>query len=99
MKRRVTDSYSHDSNYWTKNELYRDEVYWIKSGSKTFDFALKYLENGLSIFPIPTPDSKSDNDGIAYDGKRPRIAWTEYQYRIARYDEIETWFSGNDNNN
>ena len=43
---------------------------------------MKYLENGLSIFPIPKPDSKSDNDGKAYDGKRPDIAWSEYQSRM-----------------
>ena len=100
MKRIVTDSYSYDSDYSsTKNETYHDEVYGSISSSKTFDFALKYLQNGLSIFPIPKPDSKSDNDGKVYDGKRPHIAWTEYQSRIARYDEIEAWFSGNDDNN
>src|SRR3954452_11234630 len=45
-------------------------------------FCFKYLENALSIFPIPKPDSKSDNDGKAYDGNRPDIAWSEYQSRM-----------------
>src|SRR5919108_4366779 len=101
MKRIVTDSHhSYNSNYSsTNNESYNDEVYGSKSGSKTYDFALKYLENGLSVFPIPKPDSKKNNkDGIVYDGKIPYIRWTEFQNRKAEHEEIEAWFLNHENN-
>jgi hypothetical protein len=94
----VTDSHSYDDNYSTKNELYNDEMYGSKSGSKTYDFALKYLENDLSIFPIPKPDSRSNKDGTAYDGKIPCIRWTEFQNRKAEHEEIEAWFRNHENN-
>jgi hypothetical protein len=99
MKRIVTDSHPYNSNYSsTNNETCHDEVYGSKSGSKTYDFALKYRENDLSVFPIPKPDSKNNKNGIAYDGKIPYIRWTEFQNRKAEHEEIETWFLNHENN-
>lgn len=44
------------------------------------DSALEYAENGLSVIPI-VPGQK-----------KPLIKWEEYQSRIARTEEIESWF-------
>src|SRR4051812_420561 len=56
-----------------------------------FYSAVKYVQNGLSVFAVPKPGWKN-NDGIEYDGKKPYIKWTEFQNRKAEHEEIETWF-------
>lgn len=49
------------------------------------DHALALAARGLSVIPVPMPDAQ-------HDGKRPVIAWREYQSRRASEDEIREWF-------
>lgn len=42
---------------------------------------------GLCVIPVPRPDGH-------HDGKRPSIAWSEFQKRQPTKAEITTWFGG-----
>lgn len=46
---------------------------------------------GLSVIPVPRP-------GGTHDGKRPIIAWKQYQQRRPTEQEIRRWFAGPSNN-
>jgi putative DNA primase/helicase len=48
--------------------------------------ALDLWRRGLSIFPVPRPDA-------THDGKRPVIAWKDYQTRRATEAEVRAWFA------
>lgn len=63
----------------------------------TLDLAKRYLDNHFSIFPVPKPGTKSKEDQ-EYDGKKPIIKWTQFQHRQAEIQEMEGWFSTNENN-
>ncbi len=52
--------------------------------------ALDLWRRGLSIFPVPRPDA-------THDGKRPVIAWKDYQTRRATEAEIRAWFAAPQN--
>jgi len=45
-----------------------------------YDYAVEYLEKGLSVIPVE------------YKGKRPLIKWKEYQKRLPTTEEIREWF-------
>lgn len=62
-----------------------------------FNSAVKYVQNGLSVFAVPKPGWRN-NEGIEYDGKKPYIKWTEFQNRKADHEEIETWFLNHEHN-
>lgn len=47
-------------------------------------FALRRL--GLSVIPVPRPN------GRQHDGKRPSIAWREFQTRLPTGAEMQRWF-------
>lgn len=49
--------------------------------------ALSLWQLGLSVIPVPRP---SDH----HDGKRPIIAWKQYQQRRPTWDELASWFAG-----
>lgn len=49
------------------------------------DDALDLWRRDLSVIPVPRPDRR-------YDGKRPVIAWREFQDRRATEDELRAWF-------
>lgn len=42
-------------------------------------------ERGISVIPVPLPSKKND-------GKRPLIAWREYQERLPSEREMARWF-------
>lgn len=48
--------------------------------------ALSLWRRGFSVFAVPQPNA-------THDGKRPTIAWREFQGRRATEDEIVHWFS------
>jgi hypothetical protein len=50
--------------------------------------ALRYLEKGISIIPMTT---YLDRNGEVK--KKPLIAWTEFQNRLASSDEIRRWWT------
>jgi PAS domain-containing protein len=52
--------------------------------------ALAVWRRGLSVIPVPRPDA-------THDGKKPTIAWKEYQTRLATEDEIRAWFAAEQN--
>src|SRR5215207_3248686 len=81
-------------NYKDQNANCRTEAYQ----QNTLEVAKKYLNNHLSIFPIPKPQAKSKQGDLEYDGKTPIIKWTQFQYRQAEIREIEDWFSTDENN-
>jgi Bifunctional DNA primase/polymerase, N-terminal len=56
------------------------------------DLALALWSRGLSIIPVPRPDSHGHN------GKVPVIAWREYQTRRPTEHEIHAWFDGRASN-
>jgi hypothetical protein len=52
----------------------------------TFDYAMAYIANGLSVIPIKPRD------------KAPATAWRPYQKDAPSLAEIRKWFEGTDNN-
>jgi len=50
------------------------------------DHALALRQLGLSVIPVPRPDAH-------HDGKKPIIAWRDYQHRLPTDDEITAWFA------
>jgi bifunctional DNA primase/polymerase-like protein len=55
--------------------------------------ALRLLELGLSVIPVPRPRLGA-HPGEPGDGKVPTIAWREYQTRVPSADEVKDWFVG-----
>jgi hypothetical protein len=56
----------------------------------SLDQALSLWRHGLSVIPIPRPDTH-------HDGKRPVIAWKEFQQRRPTEAELRRWFVGPSN--
>lgn len=51
----------------------------------TLELARSYLNQGFSIIPIQPY------------GKKPLVAWKEYQTRLPRKEEVDHWFTGDNN--
>ena len=56
--------------------------------NRTLEEALKYRNKGISIIPMAT---YLDRDGGVK--KKPIVAWTEFQNRLASTEEIEGWWT------
>jgi len=57
--------------------------------NRTLEEALRYCDRGISIIPMIT---YLDKDEVK---KKPLIAWTEFQNRLASVGEINQWFTKN----
>lgn len=53
----------------------------------TYDIAKKYLDKGMSIFPVIL---SKDKDGKIQ--KRPAVAWKQYITRLPTEEELHIWF-------
>jgi hypothetical protein len=93
------DTCNNNSNHSEPNRCYISNVKESADCCEwnSFNSAVKYIQNGLSIFAVPKP-GWINNDGIEYDGKKPYIKWTEFQNRKAEHKEIETWFLNHEHN-
>jgi hypothetical protein len=56
----------------------------------SLDHALSLWRRGFSIFPVPQPDSR-------HDGKRPAIAWRQFQAERATESELRSMFAAPSN--
>lgn len=62
----------------------------------TLSAAKLYVSKGLSVIPLYHPDFDPAAEGKK--GKRPKIAWREYQTRKPTEQELEAWFGGEPTN-
>jgi hypothetical protein len=52
----------------------------------SLDAALGLWRRGISVIPVPLPDD-------THDGKRPSIAWADFQRRRPTEAEIRAWWA------
>lgn len=57
---------------------------------KSLDYAFAFWRLGLSVIPVPRPDSE-------HNGKRPKIPWKRFQSERASEGEIRRWFAEDQN--
>jgi Bifunctional DNA primase/polymerase, N-terminal len=60
--------------------------------------AEKYIQNNISVFPVPQPGVIDDNNN-PYDGKRPSRPWSEYQNSLPTSELLQKWFYQASNGN
>ena len=74
-----------DANSVNISQTYKST---LPQNKNVYDYALKYLESGLSVIPLQ------------YGKKIPAIdSWKQYQERLPTKEEVRSWFDGSEPRN